>query len=727
MKLKDIFKIISRNLFLLVAVTSVTAASIFFFTKDQDDEYTTNTTIYTGIASGYNLSDVTKSTTQYKVAKDGFANLISIIDSRDIRTELGFRLLATHLMLKKHDPNILSEASYQKLQEFVPATLKRQLVGSTLQETAKNIAVAYHASDANPVRDIINSGELGYSADAFSTIEAKRLGDSDLLQIAYYSGDPAQCKNTLELFTQLFLEKHKTLFTAQSESVVDYFTKATDSALVKLRNAEDKLLAFQQANNIIDYNTQVGSTTTEKNTLMGKSNDMEIEYAGALSTLRSLEQSLKDRGVPNLYSQEVLQLKNRLSGITTEIAELELLNKGKTNTAQSNRLASLRQEADNLSKKMLGSVDKHYANTHTVQGLPVTNMLTDWVRTTFLLEELKSKRSLINKQRAAYAQEYEKLMPLGAENRKLTRDVTMAEQEYLAKLEGLNQSKLNQQNIELASQLKVIDPPFLPGSPTKITRILLIIFGSLGVFLLTFGALIAHALLDESLRKPSVAAKKLQYPIFGVLPATDSSNSKLLQLAQNAEDQLARQLILKMKQKDTAYPFVVGVMSSMSGEGKTVLCNTLANNLISMGIEVQVLYPKSHKGQIPADANCGFYAPLEGVLTDASVSDLAGENFLNNTVVIVEFPALLEDTYPVSLFKHLDLVLLTVKANRVWKQADKTMFESIQKVTNAPIETVLSSVQPDDAKEMVVVKPKSVLQEQKALQSPKSLPALETV
>ncbi|WP_205499816.1 GumC family protein [Rufibacter psychrotolerans] len=727
MKLKDIFRLISRNLFLLLAVTSVTAASIYFFTKDQDDEYTSNTTIYTGIASGYNLSDVTKSTTQYKVAKDGFANLISIIDSRDIRKELGFRLFATHIMLKKHDPNILSEEAYQKLQEFVPGSVKARLVGATLHETAKNVAEAYNSGSDNPVKLLIDSGELGYSADAFSTLEAKRIGDSDLLQISYYSGDPAQCKNTLDLLTQLFLEKHRSLFTAQSESVVDYFTKATDSALTKLKLAEDRLLAFQQANNIIDYNSQVGSTTTEKNTLLSKSNDLEIEYAGALSTLRSLEQSLKARGIPNLYSQEVLQLKGRLAKITTEVAELELLNKGQTTGAQANRLNALKKEADDLSKRMLSSVDKHYDNTHTVQGLPTTNLLADWVRTTFLLEELKSKRGLVNKHREAYAVEYEKLMPLGAENRKLTRDVTMAEQEYLAKLEGLNQSKLNQQNIEITSQLKVIDPPFMPGSPTKLTRILLILFGSMGVFLLTLGGLLAHELLDESLRKPSIAAKKIEYPIFGVLPATNSTSSKQLQLAQNAEDQLARQLILKMKQKDSAYPFVVGVLSSMSGEGKTVLCNTLANNLISMGIETQVLYPKSHKGQIPAEANCSFYAPLEGVLTDASIADLAGETFMSNTVVIVEFPAVLEDTYPVSLFKHLDLVLLTVKANRVWQQADKTMFENIRKVTSAPIETVLSSVQPDYAKEMVVVRPKHTQPEQKALQSPKSLPALETV
>ncbi|WP_187261799.1 GumC family protein [Pontibacter beigongshangensis] len=721
MKLTDIFKLLRQNWFLLVAVTSVTAASIFFFTKNTDEEYTSDTTIYTGIATGYNLSSVTESSNQYKAANNAFANLISIIDSRDIRKELGFRLLAMHLMLKEHNPEIIQEENYVKLQKAIPAALKAKVVGATVEETADNLASYYHATAKNEIRDIINSEDFTYSESSFATIKAKRDGDSDLIMISYTSTDPVQTKITLDALTYLFVEKHKQLFTAQSESVVSYFTTGAEQALQKLKLAEENLLNFQQANNIIDYNAQVGSTASEKSALLAKYNDLEIEYAGALATLNSLEQSLKERGVPNLYSQEVLQLKNKLSRITTEIVELELLNKGKSNPAYNNRLAALKQDANDLSSKMMGSVDKHYTNTHTIQGLPTATMLTDWVRNTFLVEELKSKMSLLNKQKAVFAQQYEKLMPLGAESRKYTRDVNMAEQEYLAQLDGLKQSMLNQQNIELVSQLKVVDPPYIPSSPIA-SRVLLILFGSIGVFLLTLGGLLAYELLDQSVRRPSVAVKKMKYPVFGVLPETDASSAKQLQLAQNAEDQLARQLILKMKQKNSVSgPFIVGVLSSRSGEGKTALCNTLATSLTSLGIETQVLYPENHKGLVSADDLGNFYAPLQGVLTNASIADLAGVGFANNAVVIVEFPAVLEDTYPVSLLRHLDLVLLTVKANRVWQQADKAMFESIQKVTNAPIETVLSAVQQDDAKEMVTIRPKHVLQEQKALQAPKSL------
>ncbi|GGK56728.1 GumC family protein [Rufibacter glacialis] len=733
MKLTEIFKIIRQNWFMLVAITSVTAASIYFFVKDKDDEYTSYTTIYTGIATGYDLNSVSANNNQHTAANNAFANLISIIDSRDIRKNLGFRLLASHLMLKAHDPNLLKESSYEKLQEMVPASLKKKLVGATVEETAANISRFYSASKSNIVRDIISSDEFDYSgaasasSDAKSAIEAERIGDSDLLQISFTSSDPALCKNALEILTQLFIEKHKQLHTAQSESVVTYFTAATDSSLQRLKQAEANLLSFQKANGIVDYSSQVENTATEKNALLGKYNDLETEYAGALATLRSLEQSMKSRGVPNLYSQEVLRLKNRLSTVKSQIAELELLNRGNSTPAQASRMASLRKEEEDLSEKMLSSVDKHYANSRSKEGMPMGTVLTDWVRATFLVEELRSKLGLVNKQKGEYAQEYTKLLPLGGENKRLIREVDLAEKEYLAQLDGLNQSKLNQQNIELTSQLKVVDPPYYPTSPALLTKILLVVFGSLSVFLLTLGTLLGLALLDDSLRKPSVAARKMHYPVFGILPESNTSSSKQLLLAQRAEDHLTRQLILKMRQKDSMGPFVVGVLSSISGEGKTDLCNALASNLLSMGIDTQVLFPESHKGKISPGAHCSFYAPLQGVLTDASIADLAGFDFMHNAVVLVEFPAVLEDTYPVSLFKDLDLVLLTVKANRVWQQADKIMFENIQKVTKAPIETVLTSVKPDDAKEMVVVRPDSFLHEQKVLPSPKSLPALEKV
>ncbi|ALI99880.1 GumC family protein [Rufibacter tibetensis] len=733
MKLTEIFKIIRRNWFMLVAVTSVTAASIYFFVKDEDDEYTSYTTIYTGIATGYDLNSVSANNSQHKAANNAFANLISIIDSRDIRQQLGFRLLASHLMLKAHDPNVLKLSSYEKLQEAVPASLKSKLVGATVEETADNIAKFYNASKSNVIRDIIYSDDFDYSGaassseDAKSAIEASRITDSDLLQISFTSSDPALCKNALEILTQLFIEKHRKLHTAQSESVVGHFSAATEKSLEKLRVAEANLLEFQKAHGIVDYNSQVENTSAEKNALLGKYNDLETEYAGALATLRSLEQSMKSRGVPNLYSQEVLRLKNRLSAVQTQIAELELLNRGNNNGAQASRMAALRKEEESLETRMLNSVDKHHANTRSKEGVPMGSVLTDWVRATFLVEELRSKLSLVNKQKGEYAQTYNKLVPLGGENKRLIREVDLAEKEYLAQLEGFNQSKLNQQNVELTSQLKVVDPPYQPSNPAILTRLLLILFGAISVFLVTLGVLIAKALLDQSIRKPSVAVRKMHYPVFGILPASDTTSSKQLLLAQSAEDHLARQLILKMRNKEGNGPFVVGVLSSMAGEGKTELCNALASNLTSMGIETQVLFPESHKGKINPFTNSSFYAPLQGVLTDASVVDLAGLDYMNNAVVLVEFPAVLEDTYPVSLFKHLDLILLTVRANRVWEQADKTIFESIQKVTNAPIETVLSSVKADDAKEMVVVRPDSYLQEQKVLPSPKSLPALETV
>jgi len=327
MTLSEILRLIPRNWLLLLAVTVVTAASIFYFTKDQDDEYTSSTTIYTGIVTGYNLSNVSGTSSQNRGASGAYAsNLVSILESRELRNELGFRLLASHLMLNAPDPSVIGAEYYNKLQEAVPNDVKSKVVGATVEETTKNISDYYYATPKNAIRSVINSDEFGYSAEAFTAIEPKRVGESDLLEIEYTSSDPALTKNTLEILTQLFIEQHRNMFTGQSETVVAYFEKATQDALQNLRTAEDNLLAFQKENNLIDYESQVEATTSEKNALLGKYNELEIEYAGAMTNLNSLERGLKDRGVPNLYSREVLQLKSKLSGILTEIAELELLN-----------------------------------------------------------------------------------------------------------------------------------------------------------------------------------------------------------------------------------------------------------------------------------------------------------------------------------------------------------------------------------------------------------------
>lgn len=720
MTLQELQRLLRRNWLLLTLIPAVTAVSVFLFARNQDKKYTSDTTIYTGITSGFKIEGDNNSTVGgWNAASTAFDNLLSLIDSRDTKEEVCLRLIATRLM---EGPAAAAEPTSlvayvksnwlhikpKRTDEQVLDSLRTELKGQTLKETTANVMAYYRANTRNPLYKLINSKSPRYSEKALANLVAYRLKDSDLLKMEYTTTNPELCRQTLEILTQVFIRKHRELFSGQNESVVGYFDKATKQAYNKLQAAEQKLLAFHQQHNIVDYDKQILTSTDEKQLTADKYNNLAMQYAGATSTLKSVEGSLSKRGGATLKSQEIIRLRNRLSDLSGQITELELLTQSNPSPENTTKLASLKKQAEDVTTSIGNTVSSYYADSHSMQGVPAKDMLQDYSKSTLQVEDLKSQLNLMRQQKQAFSGEYNRLVPLGAEIRKIRREVEVAEKEYMSQMEGLKQSRLSQQNVELASKLKVVDPPNLPDKAGSSRLLLLLLGGLIGSFMFTGAGLVAADMLNTSLQKPSFVTKVTSFPVLGIIPKTTNRSQKQLQDARRAEDQLARQLLLKLQQKpESEKPFLIGVLSSQSGEGKTAICNTLTNSLNSIKIKTVSLLPNDHAFQEWTGNNCLFYSPLQGLTQGVTVADLAGTRIYNNSVIIVEFPALLEATYPASLLQNLDLMLVAVRADRTWHQSDRTVFENIQAVTKAPLEIVLNGVLPEYVTEFIGARAKA--------------------
>ncbi|GGG50864.1 GumC family protein [Hymenobacter glacieicola] len=731
MTLKDLYRLLRRHWLLLLLVPLVTTASVFYFGRNRDKKYTSDTVIYTGIASGYKIDgDNNAAGGGWNAASTAFDNLLSLITSRDTREEVCLRLLARHLLERKASgaagaarPQTASAAPSGVLaavqRVLLPAklatadqplldSLAATLAGSTEEETLANLTAAYRASNTNAVYKLFYSKHPYYSEAAMWNISANRVKDSDLLRIEYSAKNPQICRETLDILTQVFIRKHKELFVGQNENVIGYFDAATQKAYTKLQAAEQKLLQFHQKHNIVDYDKQMITSTEERQLTADKFNELEMQYAGASSALKSTESALGKRGVSNLKSQEILRLRNRLADLNGQISEVELLNKSATSPDGAARLANLNQQVATVSNSLDEAVSSYDADTRSTQGVAVKDLLQDYTKNVLQVEDLRGQLSSMRRQKENFTSQYNSLVPLGAEIRKIRREVEIAEKEYMSQVEGLKQSKLSQQNVELASQLKVVDPPNLPATAGGTRLLVLLLGGLIGSFLFTGAGVVVADLLNNSLQKPTLATKVTSFPVMGIIPNTTNLNQKQLLDAQRAEDQLARQLLLKMHQKDdSTKPFMIGVLSSQSGEGKTTLATSLTASLNNMKIKTLGLFPNDHADHAWLEGHTSYYSPLQGLSQGVTVADLVGTRTYNNAVIIVEFPALLEATYPASLLQSLDLILVAVKATRSWEQADKKIFENIRNVSKAPIEVVLNGVLPEYVTDFIGARVKS--------------------
>eukprot|EP01136_Pigoraptor_vietnamica_P029010 Opistho-1_new@87047 len=151
-----------RNILWLILVPLALAISIYYFTRDEKKVYSSETVVYTGIASGYNLSGNNKA--DFFATSNAFDNLLSIINSRETKQQVAIELLSTHLFLKKHDPVLLSWGSYDELQKMFPDSVKRTLLKKTLPETIESVNRYMQSNDNNQIYQLVNSNNPMYSA-----------------------------------------------------------------------------------------------------------------------------------------------------------------------------------------------------------------------------------------------------------------------------------------------------------------------------------------------------------------------------------------------------------------------------------------------------------------------------------------------------------------------------------------------------------------------------------
>ena len=112
MNLVRIVKLFRKNLVLLLLVPMILAVLVKQLTKDEILKYESETTLYTGLASGSSVE--TKNFSLFET-NNAFDNLLNLIKSREVASETSIRLLVQHLSLTHPDPTILLDDNYKWL------------------------------------------------------------------------------------------------------------------------------------------------------------------------------------------------------------------------------------------------------------------------------------------------------------------------------------------------------------------------------------------------------------------------------------------------------------------------------------------------------------------------------------------------------------------------------------------------------------------------------------
>lgn len=683
MNLIQFIRLLQRNILFLIFVPLLLAGMVFMLTKHQAKKYSSNTTIYTGIASGYSIGSQSDSRIDYFGVNNAFDNLINIINSRSTLEEVSLTLFARCMMLDKADPYFISEQSFNELQSIVPAEVKNLIDKKSVDQSVMKLKTMMNIDATNFVYELVNLSHPFFGVDAISGIRAFRIASSDMIEILYESSDPGICRATLEILSSVIIKNYSGIKANQTDAVVSYFEDQLNKSNNRLKGAEDELLQFNQKNKIINYYEQTKSISGQKTDLELQHQNELMAMKGAESIIKNLEEKLTNTQKIILKNEEITNKRNELSRITSAITFLEVY--ADSLQSKTSEIEALKTQSKKIADELNVLLQTIFIYKNEKGGLTSDQILTDWLQNTVVYEESKARIMVMNTRINDFQKEYETFAPLGAILKRIEREINVAEQEYLSLLHGLSLAKLKQQDLQLSSNIKPIDPAYFPITPEPSKRKILVAAAGMFGFILVIFLIILMEYFDANIKTPSRIEKSTGLKVAGVYPVIGQSNGTngLAYVETRAMDWISQ----KVKQKAGVNsiqdgPTHILLFSTQAAEGKSTLGTALSAKLTAQGKRVVYLNFSSPIERLNQEFE------LKNIRPDERFSEFA--DYRNKTAgidtemqnpdfVLIEIPDLLSHSFPTNLLSLFDQAYLVCRANREWTEADQNLTDLLQK------------------------------------------------
>lgn len=602
--------------------------------------------------------------------------------------------------------------SYYTTADTVYHAVKTNIDSTNFDRLVRRLLAYGRQNDYNFIYKLWNSmSDRFYSIKALSTIGVKRVANSDLIQLSYRSADPGVSQQTLVFLTKIFIRNYKILRQNQTDAVIAYFKRQLEDASRRLQKAENDLLVFNEHNNIINYYEQTKVISITKEELDVNYQNKQIALAASDAALKMLERKLEVHAKLSLNTSAIIRLRNELGDVTMQISNLEI--DQQNDSAAILQLSSLKYRSERIKQEIKDNIDRHYIATNSVEGLPLKDVLYSWLNNVIAYEESKAALRVLAERRKHFQQLYEIFAPLGAEIKRIERLIGVTENEFLQILHDLNLARLRQQDDEMSTNIKVVDPPYYPLNPIRSRAILLVILsGFLGFFLVVI-ILLALEFFDTSIKNPARAVQLIKLKLAGVYPKVSKQIHSIdigfvLPRLVEIMTQNIKLALIDRTLPNSDKPLMILMMSTRNAEGKTTMAREISRKLASYGDSVLFLnysgeLSTSYQVQnnpelIPPAENEINYPIRENFFEAKDLNDIMDPNEYLNTegykYILVEIPSLINNSYPLAFLHQFDLALLVTRANRSWSIADSTALDGFKAVFKNNTLLILNGIDP---------------------------------
>ena len=669
----DIFRYIIRFLYrsrwYLAIVPLISLVVAWFMTRNLERQYDTNTTIYTGMITGYNIEGGTG--TAGGNAQTNIRNLMLIITTDNTIHEVALRLFARCMMYgnERKDNNYISAEHFRALNASVPAEVKALINRNSEDATYTNLKAYEKPSRDNFIFSMTNYHPYFGLNGITSRLKVSQLQQSDIINIGYSANDAGIAYNTLDILNNVFARQYQQIRYGETNNVIKYFEREVARLYRMLCDAEDDLIAYNVQNRIINYDEQTKVVAGLDATQQVSDNDLLMNYTVSKTMTDYLERQLGDRTKVVTNNKEFTDKVKDISRIQSRISNLRLMSsEGGSNNAEAQlELAKAQKELQKATedvKNMTQMLQKDA--TGTEQGIKANNLLDRWLEQVLLGEETKARLSAQDIMRQNIDRQFLFFSPIGATLGRKNRHIGFVESNYMSMLNALNAARLRQRNLQMTTAtLRVLNPPLFPLNALPTNRMMIL----LGAYALTFFMVAVYffliELLDRTLRDRMRSERITKIPVLGCYPKESSLRYRRYNktIGDMALRQLSKALLPRFK---TGQQNVLNLISTDAANGKSYLAQELENYWISIGLQVR---------RLTYDED--FLADDSRFIMSNNIKDLCPD-ILPEEIAIIEYPNLNDHSIPTSLLNMGTVNLMVTRANRTWKDVDQKALKEIQ-------------------------------------------------
>ena len=261
----DLFRYIVRFLYkirwYLVILPLIALIVAWFMTRDMERVYDTNTTIYTGMITGYNIEGTVGSAGGN--SQTNITNLMLLITTDATIHEVSLRLFARCMMYgnPNKDNNYISAEHFRQLNNSVPAEVKALINHNSENATYANLKAYEKPSADNFIFGLLNYHPYFGINNITARLKVLQLERSDIIDIGYSANDAGIAYNTLDILNEVFARQYAQLRYGETNNVIKFFEREVARLYRILTNAEDDLIRYNVEKRIINYAEQTKQLT----------------------------------------------------------------------------------------------------------------------------------------------------------------------------------------------------------------------------------------------------------------------------------------------------------------------------------------------------------------------------------------------------------------------------------------------------------------------------------